>query len=408
MESVMCSCKHCTACLGEFINVSKGADSSYAFPDVVKVRLQLASAEASPSGDLYLSCHDCGKVVGFRIINPPVGHGSHRGQMLLKRTSVLLTTLDGVDIPTTETTHREFIRCEVAVEIQLSTNDSSSSESRNQSLSHLQTQLPSESQKEEPKKLNKSGSEKVPFNGATLLVDDKIKDDMANLRERLTNQHARIVGVDDDADMLRGKVNEIDKLLQSQPDYTHLKQKLSVSKQTIISDRLSTSKEVLDLKLELSKLKEELAKERSQKPSSEPTFPAREIDILTTNVIKIGAKASQVDPLQMKLELLEERVRRLEKARAPDSRDVSDVEAQHNRMAPTSEAPLPVESKSAEPHVDEVTPATGVPTVNIPGLTGQRLPELPKVTRKRKHSPQPGDAANSEVPSGTLSKKRRA
>ncbi|KAI4858481.1 hypothetical protein F4820DRAFT_442387 [Hypoxylon rubiginosum] len=277
--------------------------------------------------------------------------------------------------------------------------------------------------------------------------------------------------------MLRRKVDEIDKVLQNQPDYPYLEQELSAAQQTIISDRnsarevtrclqeeldktrqfteeynlnrLSVAKQFASLGVQLKKLKEELAEQRSQKPSSEPTFPAHEIDILTTNITKVGSKASQIDPLQMELKLLKERVQRLEKARAHHSPDDSGAGTQRYQTTNRAEmidqtlnlnetpgAPLQVEPTSVEPHVDELTPAIGVPTVKIPGPlypplnqnplnrgpkvldstsrvrgTTKLAPESSEVFRKvekRKRNPLVEEFANLDVPSGPRSKKRRA
>ncbi|XXG93880.1 hypothetical protein Hte_000129 [Hypoxylon texense] len=93
----------------------------------------------------------------------------------------------------------------------------------------------------------------------------------------------------------------------------------------------------------------------------------------------VGSKASQMDPLQMELKLLKERVQRLEKGlahRSPDYRDTGTQHYQVTRRAEmadqtfsrneASETPSQVESTSVEPHIDEVTPAISVPTVKIP------------------------------------------
>ncbi|XXG93879.1 hypothetical protein Hte_000128 [Hypoxylon texense] len=162
---------------------------------------------------------------------------------------VVFTTLDGADIPTTEIAHRGFIICEDYFEdddaavnapsipensTQLCTNSSGSSESHNQPLGNIHTQLSPESQTEEPQKQNHSRSG-ISFDEATLRTDDKIKDGVANVRERLTNHHARLAGMDSDASMVKDKINDIDGLLQNQPEYTHLEQELLITQQTIIS-----------------------------------------------------------------------------------------------------------------------------------------------------------------------------
>ncbi|KAI1757095.1 hypothetical protein F4782DRAFT_214168 [Xylaria castorea] len=71
--------------------------------------------------------------------------------------------------------------------------------------------------------------------------------------------------------------------------------------------------EVVALKAELQHLRQELTLERSYKYSTtNPVFAARDMDILTSNITKIGQRASQVETLQMEFELLKGRVQRME------------------------------------------------------------------------------------------------
>ncbi|KAJ3563568.1 hypothetical protein NPX13_g8150 [Xylaria arbuscula] len=71
--------------------------------------------------------------------------------------------------------------------------------------------------------------------------------------------------------------------------------------------------DIAALKSELGHLRQDLALERSSKSSSTNTaFTSHEVDIITSNITKIGNKASQIEPLQMELELLKSRMQRIE------------------------------------------------------------------------------------------------
>lgn len=84
----------------------------------------------------------------------------------------------------------------------------------------------------------------------------------------------------------------------------------------------ANAEEVVALRGELQHLRQELALERSYKSSTtNPVFAASEIDILTSNITKIGQRASQVETLQMEFELLKGRVQRMEAQTMTSQRD---------------------------------------------------------------------------------------
>lgn len=70
------------------------------------------------------------------------------------------------------------------------------------------------------------------------------------------------------------------------------------------------------LRAEISQLRRELDEVRNTRMSQVKTaFPPRELEILTTNIAKIGNRASQVETLQMEVEILKGRVERAENSR---------------------------------------------------------------------------------------------
>ena len=82
------------------------------------------------------------------------------------------------------------------------------------------------------------------------------------------------------------------------------------------------AQDVAALRAEMSQLRRELEEQRTKRPDQvETAFPPRELEILTSNIAKIGNRASQVETLQMELEILKGRVGRTEANRqASDAR----------------------------------------------------------------------------------------
>ncbi|KAI1376343.1 hypothetical protein F4677DRAFT_89020 [Hypoxylon crocopeplum] len=302
------------------------------------------------------------------------------------------------------------------------TNDNGSSEIHGQLLDHIQAQL--NAQMEETQRLNRAGYQMVSsFDNAVLRIEGevkKLKDSMTDLREESRNYHSKDVGMENAITSLKDELEDVKNASQDQSTYGRLEQELASAKQAIVDVRQSLAnelensakrhqqkhksilsdlehtqddlgrvqtelngtretmkesvvtakayaKEVASLRVELKELREEMARERSERSPNDPVFPAQEIDILTTNITKIGQRASQVETLQMEFELLKGRVQRMEKARTPNSQDATDVGTQHRNLAHS-----------------------------LPRALG----------RKRKHSPQPEVAAKLDTPSGTSSSKR--
>ncbi|OTA69467.1 hypothetical protein K449DRAFT_428914 [Hypoxylon sp. EC38] len=303
------------------------------------------------------------------------------------------------------------------------TGNNGPSELREQLLDHLHAQI--DSQGEEIQRLNRSGFQMVSsFDNAVLRVEGdikKLRECMEGMQKDLKTYRSSTASMNDNVNSLRNDLDEEKKASQvMSSSYSNIELELALAKQAIEDVRLSLSKylnnsaqgqqehktisselnsaqrdlrhfreeldrsrknttegisaakasakEIVALKAELKELREELAQERSQKPPPpDPEFPSREIDILTTNITKIGQKANQVDILQMEFELFKERLQRMEKTRTPNSQDITDVETQHRNFARFQ-----------------------------PRASG----------RKRKHSPQPEGALSLDASLTTSSGKR--
>ncbi|KAI3334768.1 hypothetical protein F4824DRAFT_490052 [Ustulina deusta] len=107
--------------------------------------------------------------------------------------------------------------------------------------------------------------------------------------------------------------SELENIQQDQKGFQTLLEGAQITAKAALSASDANMEEIVALKTELEHLRQELALERSYKSSSiNPVFASHEIDILTSNITKIGHRASQVESLQMEFELLKGRVQRLE------------------------------------------------------------------------------------------------
>lgn len=108
----------------------------------------------------------------------------------------------------------------------------------------------------------------------------------------------------------------------------------------------------------------------------ERAFPSRELEVLTSNIAKIGSRASQVETLQMELEILKGRVERAETSRPPTDNH------QHGRVPdpgglPTySEFLAGMRKRAASPGLDPV-PKRPASSVGYPHSVDGRYTTLP-------------------------------
>ncbi|KAI1213977.1 uncharacterized protein F4807DRAFT_207625 [Annulohypoxylon truncatum] len=290
-------------------------------------------------------------------------------------------------------------------------------------LDHIQDQL--DAQREETQRLNRAGFQMASsFDNAVLRIEGeikKLKDGMGDLRDERETNCNKIDAIDDNVAQLRIIVDDVKNASQNKSAYTRLDEELASAKQAIADVRLSLNNEldkstkrhqrkhetltsdlnavrlnlgamrdeldgtkktinkrisaenihgteIASLRAELKELREELAKERSQKTFPRGSmFPSREIDILTTNITKIGQRANQIETLQMAFELLKERVQRMEKGSTSNDQDASETGNQNRH------------------------------SIDL-------LPEVSR--RKRKHSPRPEETTDLPTPQTTSSSKK--
>ncbi|KAJ3945765.1 uncharacterized protein N0V96_004105 [Colletotrichum fioriniae] len=81
----------------------------------------------------------------------------------------------------------------------------------------------------------------------------------------------------------------------------------------ILNMNIDSAKETASLRIELRQLRQILDQDRKKKLDlSQQQIPSRELDILASNITKIGARANQVEALQMEFDLFKSRIQRLE------------------------------------------------------------------------------------------------
>lgn len=112
-----------------------------------------------------------------------------------------------------------------------------------------------------------------------------------------------------------------EQLQQAREENVRLKEEIVDTKQ-VAEEGVATSKEyaseVTSLRREMKQLRSELAKGRANGPRTDNAIASQDLDILASNISKIGNRASHIESLQMEFDLFRSRVQRLE-ARADAS-----------------------------------------------------------------------------------------
>lgn len=152
---------------------------------------------------------------------------------------------------------------------------------------------------------------------------------------------------------------------QLRSDIPELRSQLSRNQQDMENSRAEIrdsvpaadhAQDVAVLRAEMSQLRRELEDVRARRMDrAETAFPPRELEILTSNIAKIGNRASQVETLQMELEILKGRVERTEASKqAPDAR--RPTHAFDSGDLPAYSDPLPgIRKRASSPGLDSVS-----------------------------------------------------
>ncbi|OTB07592.1 hypothetical protein M426DRAFT_8589 [Hypoxylon sp. CI-4A] len=181
---------------------------------------------------------------------------------------------------------------------------------------------------------------------------------MGNLQESLEDNRYRTTAVKNSVASLTGELDEVKKTTPQENPVVYMyslranrilrKRQLEMCQhlermQEVLDRQTETAKanlseskahaeEIASLRAEVREPKEELSREQAQKSQpSVAVLPSRELDILTASITRIGQRASQVETLQMELELLKGRVQRMEKPQASNTQDAMDMGSHYGK-----------------------------------------------------------------------------
>lgn len=214
-------------------------------------------------------------------------------------------------------------------------------------LSLLQAQL--EAQRTDIERIDSAGFKVISG------LDDavsRVEGDLGKMRDTLSELRQELRGNHDDMASLKTEIKDVKKQSQDRTVVKRLEEQLNSAHETLdtlrhelndlaakfenelhgvkaslrqntkdvedikslVRDRVSTrdhAKDMASVRGELAQLRKQMEESRLKPP--EP-FPSRELDILTSNIAKIGNRASQVESLQMEFEIFKGRVERMEAA----------------------------------------------------------------------------------------------
>jgi chromosome segregation ATPase len=266
-----------------------------------------------------------------------------------------------------------------------------------------------------------------------------IKTEIGQLRESESNTTA-ISGLEDRLASATSQLGEVRHQLatlntQFQKEMGKLRSELSQQQQDIDDLRSETrgcvavedyAQDMAALRAEMAQLRREMDETRSRRAGqAETAFPSRELDVLTSNIAKIGNRASQVETLQMELEILKGRVERAEAGRQTnDRRPVRTIEpASHpgysdifpgmrKRAASPGDEPAPKRSASSLGHSDPPDRRYDTPSAwSVPSpVDRERAPEndgTTHMTSSARRGRKPSRAGSSSTSNGVSTRLRK-
>ncbi|KAK1757724.1 hypothetical protein QBC47DRAFT_164319 [Echria macrotheca] len=317
-------------------------------------------------------CASCSNVVGLKCVETPVNHVLHEDQILFRLASVELLSRDGQEV---EFTAKRVLDVKEPSKVNdrgpdASTNSSGHNSAYPDLVDVFQLQADLQGQREDINRIDSNGFRILSALDTRV---SKIDDSVTKLKDTLSSARRDISDIQEDLTSLKDEVNTVKRTTQQHAPLGPLERKLDTTIttiQTVCQEvnalQQNVGKEMSSLKSELRQQKQDLeslktdlkgresardhakdmaslraemlqmrrqmdemrasaqAAEREHKqivttPTPAPTpalalapFPTRELDILTRNLAKIGNRASQVETLQMELEILKGRVERAE------------------------------------------------------------------------------------------------
>jgi len=143
---------------------------------------------------------------------------------------------------------------------------------------------------------------------------------LAGLEQTLASTNVVVEDVRQEVDALEDQLKE--GLSGTKSELRQQKQ-LSEELRADLKGRIAVrehNKDITAMRTEIAHVKRQMDEMRSKavERATAAPFPAKELDILTSNIAKIGNRASQVETLQMEFEILKGRVERAEASRQTD------------------------------------------------------------------------------------------
>ncbi|KAK4649392.1 uncharacterized protein QC761_118460 [Podospora bellae-mahoneyi] len=360
MKTASCECKKCQASVGSFSNLWIRIGNSYLGP-VIQSDEDLAircegTTRIGGKGTLVEGCHlqtlfcdGCAAILGFRCIETPVNHVLDDNQVLLRIASVNLLGEE-----------REELEPEVKRVLSINEPSRTSnggppylSSNSPSTLEFQQLKFDLEGQKDYLRRIDNNGFRIVAgldkrvarvesdsktlqetvsgFKGSILGVQDSLKSllgsELNGIDKCGTEQKATLEGlrsrvslVSDGLDMIQQQATDLAEELRE--EVSDLKNQLeqTTGELDILRAEIKVSvsadnyaRDMAAMRTEIAQLRRDLHTVRSNEHERvAPSFPSRELEILTSNIAKIGNRASKVETLQMEFEILKGRVDRAE------------------------------------------------------------------------------------------------
>ncbi|KAK1671178.1 hypothetical protein BDP55DRAFT_298028 [Colletotrichum godetiae] len=345
-----------------------------------------------------VSCAKCDNTIGLKCLSSPVNHVLQDSQILLRQTSVVFLKKNGKPIEL-DVCRKLKLRVDTRPG-SYSTNAPFNSDSRqgsgfgnsqrspnSENIDFFRLRLDLDTQQENIERIDTAGFQVVSqFDGAVSRIDkemtrlkstmDQHQNDLdlhrADLKSfkletsggesslqnspklsRLERQVRTANTVISEMQKLFEEAREENSLIQkdlqsAREDYTRL-ESVTVGLEATVKSATETAKDSLDmakdsakemasLRTELRQLRQVLEQDQKKKlDPSKQQIPSRELDILTSNITKIGARANQVETLQMEFDLFKSRIQRLEASAERPSQPCEELQLAPTRPSKSSE-----------------------------------------------------------------------
>jgi len=259
----------------------------------------------------------------------------------------------------------------------------------------VQIQTDLKAQREDIKRIDSNGFKIVSALDTRVV---RIEEQVGKLKDSLGSFRSDITGTQEDLTSLKAEVGEVKRAAQNKGPLAGLEKRLAStdkSLQDVQSDvgalEEKFAQELSGVKLELQRQKKDIdalkadirgrtsardhakdmaalrtemlqIRRQMDEMRSKPVerggapFPAKELDILASNIAKIGARASQVETLQMEFEILKGRIERSEASRQVSDERLAGHATEARSLPPYTDSPL-ARRKRASSNVDIITAA---------------------------------------------------